>query len=319
MTVKLKHLGLALGLIALLPTAALAQVIDDPEATVVEALVVNARLPGPAWWKVSDSDTTIFVLGLPSSLPRGMAWDSSVLDNRLKGAFAYITPPTARAGLTDIPALLRLRKSLLAEKPLEGTSPALAARLSRAWATANPKSPDDWRDWKPLGAALFLTDLASKSAGLDDSQPEKAIAKLARKNGVKVRAAANYKAMPMMNAVARQHSDAAGLACLEEVLDDIDRGPEPDRQAARAWAEGWVRGSLAARRGHDRCSLLLPGVSAFIRRTTADEVTALSEALETPGHAVAVYAVRGLVAADGVLDQLRARGYTVKTPADLSP
>jgi TraB/PrgY/gumN family len=317
----LKHvtLALALGWMELLPTAAFAQVLDDPEATVVEAVVVNGRLPGPAWWKVSDSDTTIFILGLPPSLPKAMAWDSSVLDNRLNGAFAYITPPTARATLTDIPALLKLRKSLLAERPLEQNSPALAARLSRAWAAADPKSPDDWRDWKPLGAALFLAAKASKGTGLEYSQPEKAIAKLARKNRIKVRAAASYKALPMMNAVARQHGEAAGLACLEDVLDDIDRGPEPDRQAARAWAEGRVRASLAARRGYDRCILLLPGVSDFTRRAAADEVRALSEALKTPGHAVAVYSLRGLLAADGVLDQLRARGYTVKTPADLSP
>ena len=43
---------------------------------------------------------------------------------------------------------------------------------------------------------------------------------------------------------------------------------------------------------------------------------ALTEALKTPGHAVAFYPMRGLVAEDGVLDKLRARGITVRTPGD---
>lgn len=315
----LKQVALALCLGTLVPVHALAQAIDDPEATVVEALVVNARLPGPAWWKVSDDDTTIYLLGLPPSLPKGTSWDRSVLENRLDGAFAYLKPPTAKAGLGDIPAMLRLRKSLLAEQPLDERSPALAARLSRAWADADPKSPKAWRDWKPLGAALFLAGKAAKKAALEDNEPEKSIERLARKKRVKVRAAATYKALPIMNAVARQHNETAGLVCLEEVLDDIDKGAEVDRRAARAWAQGQVSAALAARRGSDRCSLLLPGVPDFIRQATADEVNALSEALKTPGHAVAVYSLRGLVVENGVLDQLKARGFRVKTPADLTP
>lgn len=315
-TMIFRQIAVALGLAAVMPSAALAQAVDDPEGAVVEALVVNARQPGPAWWKVSDQDTTIYILGMPPSLPKGMAWDSSVLDNRLKGAFAYIKPPTARAGLGDIPALLRLRKSLLADHPLEQGSPKLAARLSKAWAATDLKKPDDWRDWKPLGAALFLGSKANKNAGLEDDQPERAIERMARKNRVKIRTSAVYKAVPIMNAVARQHTEADGLACLEEVLDDFDRGPEVDRRAARAWADGHVSAALSGRRGPDRCSLLLPGVPGFIRKAAADEVTAIAEALKTPGHAVAAYSIRGLVAQDGVLDQLRARGYAVKTPAE---
>lgn len=308
---------LALAFASVMPAVALAQAMDDPEGTVVEALVVNARQPGPAWWKVSDQDTTIYILGMPPLVPKGMTWDSSVLDNRLKGAFAYIKPPTARAGLGDIPALLRLRKSLLADHPLEQGSPQLAARLSQAWAAADPKNPNDWRDWKPLGAALFLGSKVNENAGLDDEQPERAIERMARKNRVKIRTSAVYKAAPIMNAVAQQHTEADGLACLEEVLNDVDRGPEVDRQAARAWAEGHVSAALSGRRGPKRCSLLLPGGPGFIRKAAADEVTAIAEALKTPGHAVTVYSIRGLVAEDGVLDQLRARGYVVKTPAEL--
>lgn len=304
-------------LLALLtPVAAAAQVIDDPEAAVVEALVVNAKLPGPAWWKVSDADTTIYVLGVPPALPKGMAWDQSVLDHRLDGAFALITPPEARAGFTDIPALLKLRKTLKADKPLQETSPALAARLAKAWAGADPKDAEGWRDWKPLGAGILLAGKANKADALVGSEPDRTIGKLARKHRVKTRIAATYKAMPMIKAVAKGHSEATGLACLEEVLDEVEAGTGDARRLARDWAEGNVRGALAASRGGQRCELQLPGVPELVRRATADEATALTEALKTPGHAVATFPLRGLVAENGVLDQLRAKGFTVRTPGD---
>ena len=52
------------------------------------------------------------------------------------------------------------------------------------------------------------------------------------------------------------------------------------------------------------------------QRLKTAEVEALANLLKTPGHAVAIYPIRGLVAEGGVLEQLRARGITVRTPAD---
>jgi hypothetical protein len=75
----------ALGLLSA-PAAFAQQAVDasgpidlhkvDPEANLVEELVVNARLPGPAWWKVSDADTTVYVLGVPADGPQA-TWRST--------------------------------------------------------------------------------------------------------------------------------------------------------------------------------------------------------------------------------------------------
>src|SRR5687768_3230161 len=59
---------------------------EDPDAVLLEELVVTARLPGPAWWRVSDADSTVYVLGVPSVATKQLAWDRSVLERRLKGA-----------------------------------------------------------------------------------------------------------------------------------------------------------------------------------------------------------------------------------------
>ena len=73
---------------------------------------------------------------------------------------------------------------------------------------------------------------------------------------------------------------------------------------------------MAAPRSTERCQLLLPGVAEMSQRLRTADVEALANLLKTPGHAVAVYPIRSLVAQGGVLDQLRARGITVRTPGD---
>lgn len=308
-------MGLVMGAAAL-GSEARAQAIDDPQANVVEALVASAKLPGPAWWRVSDGDTTIYVLGTPTALPKGMAWDKSVLERRLDGAFAVIAPPVWQAGLTDIPGLLKLRKSLKDDGDWAQRSPALAARTQRAWTAAEPRHPDGWKDWKPLFVALQLGGKADRKVELESAEPDKAINALARKHRVKPRPARVHKAMPMLKSLVREHSEAAGLTCLSETLDTVESGAGPRRAAAEAWAQGRVKAALAGPRAAERCELLLPGVAEAKRQSVDDEVAALTEALKTPGHAVAFYPMRGLVAEDGVLDKLRARGITVRTPGD---
>ena len=65
---------------------------NDPDATLVEELVVTARLPGPAWWRVSDGDTTVYVLGAPSVAPKHQEWDRQLFERRLEGASQVILP-----------------------------------------------------------------------------------------------------------------------------------------------------------------------------------------------------------------------------------
>ena len=86
--------------------------------------------------------------------------------------------------------------------------------------------------------------------------------------------------------------------------------------AAKAWADGDVRGALANERTYERCIALVPGAQAFDARVKADQVAAISAALSRPGHAIAVVQLRPLLAQGGVLDQLRARGFIVKTPGE---
>src|SRR3546814_9921639 len=66
MSVRNRLGGALLALMLATPAAAQVQIAPaqpipgDPDAVLVEELVVTARLPGPAWWRVSDADTTVY-------------------------------------------------------------------------------------------------------------------------------------------------------------------------------------------------------------------------------------------------------------------
>lgn len=311
----LKTLVAALALLVATPLAAHAQVPDDPEANLVEELVVNAKLPGPAWWRISDGDTTIYMMGTLASLPKGAAWDKSVLERRLNGAFALILPPVGRAGVTDIPAMLRLRGKLKSDQPLDAAAPELAPRLAKVRAQLG-KKPDAYREWSPLGAGIMIAIDYQRTTKLDPGEPERAVGKLARKHRVKARPAGTYKAMPVMKAAVRDHSAEAGQVCLEGVLSEAEAGSAAARSAAQAWARGDVREAIAGPRNFQRCIRSLPGMVELEKRAMDDEIAALTEAMKTPGHAVALFSIRGLVAQNGLLDRMRAKGFTVRTPGD---
>jgi len=85
--------------------------------------VVTGRLPGPAWWRVSDADTTVYVLGAPSVMPKSLPWDESVLLRRLEGANRVILPfNQVSVSLLTVPGaafnLLRLRSRTPYEETL---------------------------------------------------------------------------------------------------------------------------------------------------------------------------------------------------------
>jgi hypothetical protein len=170
------------------PASGQAQVAD-PEAHIVSELVVQAREPGPAWWRVSDKGSTVYILAVPDGpTPPGVVWDRSVLDRRLKGANAIVWPVGFHAGLRDIPAVFRLRAQLKSKTPMEaGLPPALAARFT-ADAQRDGKTAGRYSGWQPLAAGAFL--LQESRGHWRPVEPQ--VRAAARRAGVKVEAAASY-------------------------------------------------------------------------------------------------------------------------------
>jgi len=286
---------------------------NDPDAVLVEELVVTGRLPGPAWWTVSNGTTTVYVLGSPSLAPKHMEWDRAVFERRLAGANVVILPfqdihVTVTGALGAAFNFMRLRGG----GPFEATldEPARARFVAVRLKLGEPA--EHYRTRNPLAAGLMLATDYREKTSLTTSDPTKLIKLLAARAKVPI-SQRSYDLGPLMGAVIRT-PPAAGRACFDEVLAQAEAGPGLTRAAARAWAQGDVRGALGNERTYERCIALVPGAQSFDARVKADLVGAIEQALRRPGHAIAVVPLRPLLAQGGVLDQLRSKGFTVTTP-----
>ena len=292
--------------------------IDDVEAYTVEELVVRGRLPGPAWWRVSDEDSTVYVLGMPDALPKGMTWNQSVLNRRLKGANRLITPPVYQASVNPLAVpklLLDGRNASKSKAPLDEKLPLeLAGRLQRAAVQAG-RSSDDFRTTRPWFAGVQLADRYRKHVGLEIGEPLRSVRLAARRAKVPTTPAfvVETRARTLI-AELKSASTETGRACVEAAVEEVEAGDAVIREAATAWAAGDVRVALGAPRSSEICYAALPGAGADKRTALSRQADAIAAALAQPGHTVAVLPLRSVLAKGGVLDRLRERGLTVRTP-----
>ncbi|HEX5264724.1 MAG TPA: TraB/GumN family protein, partial [Phenylobacterium sp.] len=255
------------------------------------------------------------VLGSPSLAPKRMEWDRAVFERRLAGSHVVILPfqdvkVTVTGAVGAAINFMRLRGG----GPFEATlDPSTRARFVAA-RTELGQPADHYGTRNPLAAGLRLATDYRDHKSLTNSDPTKLIKILAARAKVPV-LQRSYNLGPLMGAILRT-PPAAGRACFDEVLAQVEAGPGVTQAAAKAWAQGDVRGALGNERTYERCIALVPGAQTFDTRVKADQVADIEKALKTPGHAIAVVPLRPLLAQGGVLDQLRSKGYTVKTPGE---
>lgn len=273
-----------------------AKAFDDPEATVVQDVVVAGPAFGPAWWKVSDADSVAWVLALPPALaPLGLEWDKSLLERRMTGARALYLPPDGKSTLDG-----RWNKALAAYTQAHIALAAVKAGFQ----------PQGYIEPPTLNKVLELRGdfLRKAKLGFD---PEGEIRASARRHKVEISkpAALVVRLSPQVF----DDSDAEVTACLAAMLVEVETDPEVFQQQAGYWARGRVARVLEGPRGSLPVCMnrMLPGYS---RRLIETQTAQISDALKTPGKVVAVVPMRQLLAEEGVLQRLRAEGYTVSEP-----
>jgi uncharacterized protein YbaP (TraB family) len=289
---------------------------NDPDSVLVQELVVVARDKGPAWWTVSNGTSTVYVLGAPTLAPKRTPWDTTTLQRRLVGANEVILPfqDVKVHFVRSIPALwslLRLRSG----EPFENTlDPATRARFVAAREKIGEPA-SRYKTHNALAAGLLLAGDYRDKSNMSTADAAKVVKVYAQEAKVPV-VQRTYDVAPLLGAVLRT-PPAAGRACLEAVLEQVEAGPAVTIAAAQAWAKGDTIGALANERTYERCINMVPGAQVFDARTKRDQIEAIEAALRKPGHAVAVVQLRPLLAQGGVLDQLRSKGYQIRTPGEV--
>ena len=301
-------LALAAGLVLVAAPDARTQTVpalpEDPGAAVVEELVVQAKEPGPAWWVVTDGDSTVYILGMPNGrIPPKPAWDRRWLDRRLKGANSLILADRWRISdrfnyrslRSDIPLETRL------QEPLRSQFVAAREKLGQP--------AGRYAKWTPLFASMMLV---GDSIPEDWVSPADDVIEAARKAKVPIVAAPSKNVSEMVSKVFSNTDPALETTCLSAAVRSVERA------RPGTVAEGWARGDIAAAisgpRDYQGCNLLLNGGPQFWRAFFDDQARLIADGLKTPGHSVALVDISSMVAEEGILRKLEALGLEVTGP-----
>jgi uncharacterized protein YbaP (TraB family) len=313
---------LALGLV----TSAAAQTSADEPATIEEITVVG-RYPGPPLWRVTSGERTLWIFGQLMPVPKGLDWDPRNAERVLDRAGGVIGGPRVSAMTFNPIRMFRLYRAArrLARLP-EGTTLAdqmpaeLYARYTALRARHLPKDDEDDEELRPALAALRLYGAALDDTGLTmDSDVGKKIArKMRRSEADEAEVLVETEPETVLEELAKI-TPAAEIACFASIMTSIETDLEGMKERANAWAIGDVealkRFDYPDSQGNCLAMLFSVGGLAELRDTLYGQWLSEAEsALETYDTSFSVLPMRDLVAADGLLAQLAARGYTVTAP-----
>jgi uncharacterized protein YbaP (TraB family) len=259
---------------------------------------------GPALWKVSDADTTIYLFGTIHLLPEGQAWRTPVLEQAIDSSDELVietilgNDPQASAR-----RLMRLGSSPglppLVERVPEARRAALTKFIKDAGIPAG--ALDRLETW---AAALTLTSVSFQQLGLNPAL------------GVEKGLEANYegKKLPIsgLETVDQQLgyfdglSESAQRDFLLSVLEDPNAAKREFNEMLKVWSVGDVKGIARTFDAGLKNSPELRGV--LIGKRNANWAEWIDKRLEKPGTVMVAVGAGHLAGAESVQEMLRAKG-----------
>jgi uncharacterized protein YbaP (TraB family) len=286
----------------------------------VETVVVTAKKPGPAFWHIANGKSDVWIIGTLGPVPDDLNWDTGRLQYLLTGAKVLLLPPRGQVGplegiwfLITSGDVLRQPDGTLLESTLP---PPLKARFIAVRNNLH-KDADDYSEYKASVAGFILERDFLRANDLSASQPLKTIEGLAERATVPSRRVATYEALDVIKEVPSL-SNAGNWTCMKDSLDDIDVMGKHARPAAEAWATGDLDG-IKAHYSDPRALDCLGQSASFSKlwaRGVNDTLSALNAALKSPGKTIAVVSIGELLRKNGIVDRLKAEGFTVDGPGD---
>lgn len=266
----------------------------------------------PAMYKLRRGNSVLLVLPTLTTVPDGLKWDSSCFETSLAGANALIMPGVFEGVTSD-------RRTLPGGKKLKDVvSPATYARFL-ATAKKQKASPGDFDYYTPQWAGARMVSAVYLKRHLhNETFPDK-LPGLARRANIQVRLVPPFEG-DEWGYNSRNRLDAAGAeACLNSYLDRLDYTLDALPVIAEAWSQSDMATvlKLFPEVGPERCSPPGETFGLDVLRTNMQRWTdAMDAALYVPGKTVAVVPIEWLLNKGGALDQLKASGVDIISPAE---
>lgn len=317
----------AVSLLGLAPGRAHAQ-----EEPLVELLIAGEQ-PGPGLWQVRHDDHVLYVLGTLTPMPAKVEWRSREAERRLAESGMVISGLAVRgtgvgvfAGLRLLPSVLRARKLPKGETLQAVLEPPLYARWRDARSRYLPRD-NGIETLRPAIAGVKLAARALEVAGLRDADVGGQLLERVklRKDAI-VRKPEVQIAIDDPRGLVREYAEsppALEADCLDSLLTRVESGMPTLQRRAEAWSRGDVATlrQLRTRVDTERCLgtlATLPRIQDQIRearRRVRQELLLVSEGavLQHP-VSFAILPMEELLDPDGLLAQLKQRGYDVVEP-----
>ena len=310
-------------------TAALAPIRDEAPVT------VTGTQPGPGLWKVAKGDHVLWVLGTQSPLPRRMQWHSTEVEDAIASSQEVIYAPSLGISVDGggfFRSLLLVPKVYAARKNPDGKTlrdvlpPALYARWLplREHYLGRGASEERMRPLFAAGAlweeALDDNDLAASGIVMP------VIRSVVKAHGL--RETSPKKMLKITDAKAllaeMEHAQLEDTQCMQATVQRLEAGPGRLKARANAWAIGDIA-ALRALPDTDQNGACADAAmeSPALRKRGSDGIDAEVErlwleaaekALAGNASTFAVLPIGNLLAGDGYLSKLAARGYAVTEP-----
>ncbi len=309
-----------------------------------EEIVVVGRQPGPPLWKVSNGDKVMWIFPYLSTIPKDMIWETDKVEKVIAESQEGLSLPSQNATISPLVMFnpinifrgVRLARRM-SHNPDDATleevlPPELHTRFAALQAKYFPRE-DALDDMRPMVAGGRMTSLILEEEGLvDGGDILKTIRRLKRRNRdmvlteitVSVEIEGGYRdladrAQTMMDSLSPEQE----LACFEQQVTHMEQDLEHMKSRANTWARGYVdefRNIPLVGEEADACIELMVGTSEeeFIvdinTRMNQMWLDAAEKALATNQSTFATLNINDLLSPNGLLSQLKAKGYEVREP-----
>ena len=311
---------------------ACAQTETPAAEPVAEQILVVGQKPGPGLWKVSKDDHVLWVFGSYAPLPKKMEWRSQQVESILAQSQEMLTEPYVELEVGFLRSLTVLPFMIGMDKNPDGKTlhDLLPETTYLRWLALRKKYLKDDADYdrkRPLFVAQELTKKAADAAGLSMGKDVRdKLLQMAKQNKVKVTSAKLSVEMDSPVKAVRDFKKTTldDAACLAKTIALL----ETDIGAYQARANAWAKGDIAGIRALDfteqensclnavqqNAIMKERGLSDLDKRARVHWLEVAEKSLAANRSTFAILPIKEIVAQDGYLAALEARGYKVEQP-----
>lgn len=314
------------------PAVSQTEPVSAAEPEEAEKILVVGQRPGPSLWKISKGDHVLWVFGTYSPLPVKMEWRSHEVEAILAQSQEFLSPPMASPdiGVLRMATILPFAFGINNLPDDQTLKDVLPPEVHQRWLTLKDKylGSKDMERTRPILVADRLYWAALEKAGLENSRAvRERINALVKQHKLKVTSSEIKIPVDSPVKLVREFKKTPleDVACFTKTLDRL----ENDIDALRVRANAWAKGDIDAIRKLDfadrdaACAAAMltssvlknqPGFQGLDKRMQELWIGNVEKALAQNKSTFAVLSMKNLLAPDGFLAALRAKGYSVEDP-----